>query len=224
MQAICQILIIFKRDTRTSSSMKSLSWNLAHWFLETFLNPGGSSKKDLVAVSQERVIDIVVATNLTADDLRNSRLPEDEYNIWMHLTARNGDLFRLVYSTCNRKPGDADYYPRVGIDGMNMSRSHFETMVSSYFTPLNHGRPIPGCDITEVRARWKDDDEQYSTIFSVLLHDSSEPITQQFVARMADEYTKTFAVEIPAAYYYKVPVSVFNDPGFDRAKLREEIR
>lgn len=150
----------------------------------------------------------VTVRNLTPWDLRSSKFPEDDYNIWVNVGISEGVNYRLIYSNCdedsicNRK-----YYPRVGLSSSDVSMKDFNEMLT-YVTDVNQGREI------ERRPTIA----EYSKV-SALVHEDRIPFTQKFIADMVDKYASRFeSVSIPVAYF-RVPKAALDFPGFSQDKL-----
>lgn len=142
--------------------------------------------------------------NLTAEELRRSTLPEEDFNIWIGLVSQKLNAYRLIYSNGE----DPVYFPRVALDSDTASINNFKRTLN-YIRRINQGRDIPQRQIYED-----------SGTISALIHEDKIPFTQKSIADLIEEYRKKFSViKIPCAYY-NVPESSLKNSGFPAKRIK----
>lgn len=176
--------------------------------MESILNNFISPFEGLVEVSnkKEKLLDIV-AENLTTQDLRASRLPNQFY-IYVDFFTPNEKEFKIVYTSLPEK--DKKYYPRFSIEGKDISRNEFDKILK-YLTITHLGRQIPRRPTCQYRDGKKID---------ALVHQFLLPFNQKFIANKIDGFNKYFKdVNISGAIFKDVPSNIYENPGFSRSKL-----
>jgi len=168
----------------------------------------------LLRASPKVIIDYLEVLRLTPEDLRSSRLPEEQYNIWLKVSEQNNKTFTLVYSNARvdhpEIPGNneyhAKYYPRVSLSAKNRTATEFSKLLAK-LTDMNGGTPI------QERPTRLDEGE-----YSALIHEKVFPFNQKTIADLYEQYRSTFKeASSPSAYFYNVPLDIVLNPGFKRS-------